>query len=85
MKKKVIWAMTALLVLGLAGCKGKDDQKEEAAVTKASKDYVYKIEDLHLSEEEYNRSSLLRSGDKVYVYEYVYRKMAAMQILSLLL
>lgn len=72
MKKKVIWAVAALLVLGLTGCKGKDEQQENTVSSSASKDYVYKVEDLNLSEDQYNRSSLIRSGDQICAYEYVW-------------
>lgn len=72
MKKKIFWAAAALLILGLAGCKGKEEQQENTVSSAASKDYVYKMEDLKLSDNEYNRSTLIRSGDSILAYEYIW-------------
>ncbi len=70
MKKKIVLALAALLALGLFGCKGKDEQQGEQVASKGAKDYVYKTQDLKLSDNEYNGSSLLQAGDKILAYEY---------------
>ena len=72
MKKQLIWMMVFALVVCLAGCKGKDEQQSGPVVSKASKDYVYKTEDLKLSEDEYDGSTLLPVGEDVYVYRYIW-------------
>lgn len=82
MKKKIFWAAAALLILGLAGCKGKEEQQENTVSSAASKDYVYKMEDLKLSDNEYNRSTLIRSGDSILAYEYIWSENGGNAVIS---
>ncbi|MCM1125990.1 MAG: extracellular solute-binding protein [Lachnospiraceae bacterium] len=69
MKKKIIAGFILLLILALAGCGRKKDNTsaDEAA---RSKEYVYRMEDMDLSVNRYNSTSVIRSGDEFLTFEY---------------
>lgn len=71
MKKKIIvTGMVLLLIAGLCGC-GKKTEGDSTSKT-ASKDYVYKMEDLDYFDEDRYVSQLVKSGDTVYAYGYTW-------------
>lgn len=70
MKKRITLCFILLLILALAGCGRKNNASEDEAVR--SKEYVYRMEDIDLSENHYSGVSVVRSGDEFLTYEYVW-------------
>ncbi len=73
MKKFFLVLLTVLIAaIGLTGCgkKGKDPSSSEK--TQQSKEYVYRMEELNISEEEFGSVTMLRSGERFLAYEYIW-------------
>lgn len=71
MKKKIIMTSLVLLITaGLFGCGKKTDGNSASAM--ASKDYVYKMEEMDYFNENQYINRLVRSGDVVYAYGYTW-------------
>lgn len=69
LKSKIsVFGIFMLLTLALTGCKGSSDDNQ----TIASKDYVYRVEDLALEGEEQQSFTLLKGKDCLYAYSYHY-------------
>lgn len=71
MKKGIILFALLALAIGMAGC-GKRENKPSEVNTSQSKDYVYRMEDLKLSDDPYGNVNMIRAGDKFLAYEYVW-------------
>lgn len=69
LKKWIVAALVVALAAGcLTGCKKKNKGSEEAQ--KASKEYVYRMENVDLSGAKGDPANLLVIGEKLYAYEY---------------
>lgn len=69
LKRKIsIYCILFISVFMLSGCK--NDSAEEKI--SASKDYVYKVEELSFDKQEYQTFSVLKGNDKLYAYSYNY-------------
>lgn len=71
-KKKIIFGLVLMLILGLCGCGKKDEESSSAEI--APKDYVYRMEEIKGLPEGQGVNRILRAGDKVYAYGYIWEE-----------
>lgn len=71
MNKKIVLMAIMVLVISLTGCKGRS---QAGAENVSSKDYVYRIEDMQLSGENRNAVTMVKAGDEIFGYEYVWQE-----------
>lgn len=72
MKKKIIFSLVLMLILGLCGC-GKKNENSSMSAT-APKDYVYRVEEVKGLPEDQGVNRFLRAGDKIYAYGYTWEE-----------
>lgn len=81
MKQKIIITTLILLILaGLCGCGKKSEDSNSQAM--ASKDYIYKMEDLGFDQESQYVNQLLRAGEAVYAYGFNWSEETQNTVLS---
>lgn len=69
LKKKISFlSFVIFLAIMLTGCNSTTGGEESAA----SKDYVYRVEEIHLDENEEQSFSMIKGGDGLYAYSYNY-------------
>ncbi len=71
MKKRAALITVMILVFCLTGCKG---SSKSGVQDVSSKEYVYKVTDCDMTGESQGTVNLLKAGDAVYGYEYVWQE-----------
>lgn len=71
MKKKIVLMAIMAFVISLTGCKGRTQAGTESA---SSRNYVYRVEDMQLTGENQNVVAMVKAGDEIYGYEYVWQE-----------